>query len=108
MEENNDIPLSNLRLIASVKEGEYIVTDQEGNIIDKFENTYVNSFLSSLLLENWNATRVCLRRLYTIQLPPLINRLIHEDDCLELKSLVELIEDSLVGICNIKKGIRRK
>ncbi len=103
MEESNDISLTNLRLIASIKEGEYITTDSGGNVINAFENTYTNSFLSSLLFENWNATKLCLGNLYTKQLPKLISRLIEDDEDLELTILCVLIEDSLKGVDHIKK-----
>lgn len=103
MEEGDEMPLTNLRVIGTIQDGKYPTTDRDGNFIDAFDNTYFNSIISSIGLENWASTQFCLRKLYTLQLPVLIAKLIEDQDELELQKLQALIGASQLGLRAIKK-----
>lgn len=103
MEEGDEMPLTNLRIIASIQEGKYPTTDREGNFVDTFDNTYFNSIISAICFESWGSIQYCLKKLYTSQLPPLIVKLIEEENDLELEKLRALIGSSQQGLRAIKK-----
>lgn len=107
MQKGDEIPLTNLRLIASVKEGEFPCTDAYGNVSCTCENTYWNSFLASITMENWTSTQYCLKTLYTEQLPELISKLMKSDSYDELDHLRILIQSSLDGLKSIKDLYKR-
>lgn len=102
MQKGNEIPLTNLRLIASIKEGEFPCTDSYGNISYTCSNTYWNNFIAVLYRENWKATQYCLKNLYTEQIPELISKLMKSDNYDELDHLRILIQSSLAGLKFIK------
>lgn len=103
MQEGNEITLTNLRLICTIGDGQYPTTTLGGNISGVYDNTYGNSFLSSLAFETWNATQFCLKKLYTEQLPPLLVKLNVCDDHELLVRVRDLIKNSIEGLKNIKK-----
>ncbi len=102
MQDGDEIPLTNLRLISTIGDGQYPTTTLEGNISGVYDNTYGNSFLSSLFCETWYSTQFCLKKLYAGQLPTLIEKL-DEDDNDMLERVRDLIKDSIEGLKNIKK-----
>jgi len=107
MQKGDEIPLTNLRLIGSIKEGEFPCTDSYGNVSSTCENTYWNSFLAGITMENWSSTQYCLKTLYTEQLPELISKLMKSDSYDELYHLQCLISGSLDGLRSIKDLYKR-
>ena len=112
MQQGDEETLCNLRLLGSIKEGYYPCTDSLGNICGSRENTYFNSFLAGVTLENWNCTQYFLKKLFTEQLPPLIDKLIEKEYCDELDRVRTLISGSMPGFSAItdlyKYDLQRK
>lgn len=98
MQKGDEQTLCNLRLLGSIKEGYYPCTDSFGNICGSRENTYLNSFIAGVTLENWSCTQHFLKKLFTEQLPPLIDRLIEKEYCDELDIVRDLIIGSMPGL----------
>ena len=98
MQQGNEQTLCNLRLLGSIKEGCYVCTDSFGNICGSRENTYFNSFLAGITLENWSCTQYFLKKLFTEQLPSIIDKLIEKEYWEELDRIRNLIIESLPGL----------
>ncbi len=99
---SNEHTLSNLRLVAGIKKHEYIQTDSDGNILSYLEHNFINCVSSAIYGENWRSTLFCLRKLYVDEMPPLLDKLIEKKAEKELKKIGALLEQSLVGLENLK------
>ena len=99
---SNEHTLSNLRLIAGIKKHEYIQTDKDGNILSYLGHNFINCVTSTIYGENFNSTMKCLRRLYVDEMPKLLQELMKTRSKKELNKIGKLLEDSLVGLDNLK------
>ena len=99
---SNDNTLCNLRLVGGIKKHEYIQTDKDNNILSYLGHNFINCVTSTIYGENWNSTMLCLRKLYVDEMPVLIQKLIDSKSYKELRKIGRILEESLVGLENLK------
>lgn len=99
---SNEHTLSNLRLVGGIKKHEYIQTDSEGNILSYLSHNFINCVSSAIYGENWSSTLRSLRKIYVDELPILLEKLIEDHSTKELTKIYKLLEDSLIGLENLK------
>lgn len=94
--------LTNLRLLKGLEKKEYLQTCSEGNIIAYLGDTFITNIASALYRDNWSSTLFCLHRIYVEECPKLVTKLIKENAEKELKKIKVLLDDSRVGLKNLK------
>ena len=99
---SNENTLSNLRLMAGIKENEFIQTDSDGNILSYLGHNFINCVSSAIYGENFNSTMRCLRKLYVDEMPVLLEKLMKSRSKKELKKIYKLLDKSIVGLKNLK------
>lgn len=98
--------LYNLRLLGGLPDDQWMLTERiEGtlNFIGFCCNTVYNNFILSLKQDGWPATQECLKTLYCERLPVLVKILMEKKELSDLSHLKDQIDESLVGLKNIRK-----
>ena len=98
----NQITLKNLRLMATLKEGQYLSTSSSGDIECTVDDTAATALTSFIYRETWDSNLFALRKLYVSDVPDLLESLIEEDRKKELYKLKDLLEKSTIGLVNLK------
>lgn len=99
---SNQSTLKNLRLISTIKEGQYLSTTSSGDIECIIEENIWSDMFSIIYRENWTSNLFALRKLYVSDVDDLLEMLIKEDKRKELFKLKELLEKSVEGLLNLK------
>lgn len=94
--------LTNLRLLSGLRKNEYLQTDSNGNILSYLEDKFIQNIASALYRENWDSTLFCLRKIYETEVSKLMLNLIDEDAEKELLKMRKLLDDSRIGLTNLK------
>lgn len=100
--------LTNLRLLEGLEKKEYLQTSSEGNILSYLGDTFISNIASALYRENWTSTIYCLNKIFVDECPALVSKLIKNDAKKELKKVLFLLEDSRVGLVNLKTVYKEK
>lgn len=94
-----DRALSNLRMLAKTTKDNYIITDNDDNIVGHLEDSIYNTLMYKM---RWIDTVKCLAKLYVTQITEAVDGLIMEEKSNQLEHMKKLLQKSRKGVNNLK------
>jgi hypothetical protein len=90
-------------MLSKLQKDQWLITDNNLNIVGMCDNTYYNNFSLSVRRDSWYATLGCLRNIYCEKLPKLVEKLIVSDidNDSDIKRIDTLLVDSINGLKKI-------